>query len=167
VKGQTSVLWVLAILLLEVGSAFSQPAQPCAGRGTTIVIDTKSHTMWLCREGESIEQYPGALGRGGLGKRSEGDNKTPLGEYPLAAPRPSQRFGTFIPVGYSTSAQQKAWLRGGDIGIHGPDRRFTWLGRLTTWVDWTQGCIAVASDDEIKQVANWVKENKVLRIFIQ
>lgn len=166
-KGQTPVLWALAFLLLEVGSAFSQLAQPCARRGTTIVIDTKSHTMFLCRGGESVEQYPVALGRGGLDKRSEGDNKTPLGEYPLAAPRPSQRFGTFIPVAYPTSKQQKAGLTGGDIGIHGPDRRFTWLGRLTTWVDWTQGCIAVGSDDEIKKVEHWVKENKVVRIFIQ
>jgi murein L,D-transpeptidase YafK len=82
-------------------------------------------------------------------------------------PRASTRFRTFIPVGYPTAEQRENGYMGSAIGIHGPDRRFRWLGRLTSWFDWTAGCIAVGKDEEIGSVAQWVKDKRVTRISIE
>jgi murein L,D-transpeptidase YafK len=46
---------------------------------------------------------------------------------------------------------------GSGIGLHGPRRGYTWLGRLNARVDWTRGCIALASDREIDALARWVR----------
>lgn len=102
-----------------------------------------------------------SLGKGGTGKTREGDGKTPLGTYSLGRPRASKRFGTFVPIGYPTPDQRKRGLTGRDVGIHGPDRRFGWAGSVNSWVDWTDGCIAVSSDEEIFRIAEWVSSNKV------
>ncbi len=101
-----------------------------------------------------------ALGRGGLDKMREGDGRTPIGTYPLGAPRPSPRFGTFIPIGYPTPEQCARGLTGGSVGIHGPARGATWLGALSTFIDWTAGCVATASDDDVALVAAFVRERR-------
>jgi L,D-transpeptidase catalytic domain len=44
------------------------------------------------------------------------------------------------------------------VGIHGPDRHFRWAGRLNTWFDWTAGCIALATDEEVQAVAAWIQQ---------
>ena len=107
--------------------------------------------------GRPVAEYRVALGRGGTGKHVQGDEKTPLGTYALGAPRPSSRFGTFIPVAYPTPEQQLQGFTGGDVGIHGPDRRFRWVGRATAWFDWTAGCIALGTDEEVLAVAAWMR----------
>ena len=78
--------------------------------------------MWLCQENKPVGEYKVALGKGGINKIKQGDNKTPLGEYTLGIPRPSSRFGTFIPIGYPTQEQISKGYTGGDIGVHGPYR---------------------------------------------
>jgi murein L,D-transpeptidase YafK len=72
----------------------------------------------------------------------------------------------FIPVGYPTAEQAKKGYSGGAIGVHGPVRGFTWAGALNTWVDWTRGCIAVATDEDIRKVSLWVEERKPKLIHI-
>jgi murein L,D-transpeptidase YafK len=91
----------------------------------------------------------------------EGDNKTPLGMYAIGTPKPSARFGVFIPVAYPTKEQAAAGLTGAEIGLHGPDRHFRFLGRLNVWLDWTAGCVAVESDEAIHEIAAWVKAKRV------
>lgn len=112
-------------------------------------------------------RFPVALGRGGLDKKREGDGRTPKGAYPLGAPRPSARFHRFVPVGYPTPEQRAQGLTGGDIGIHGPHAAFRPLGSLTTWVDWTEGCIAVGSRSEIEEVAAWVEAARPRAIAVE
>ena len=46
------------------------------------------------------------------------------------------------------------------MGIHGPDRRFRWAGRMNAWFDWTAGCVALATDEEVQAVAAWVQKRK-------
>lgn len=154
-------------LSIWVWSFAGQPSEQCVKKGTAIVVDTGAHSMWLCQSEHRFREIPVAIGRGGVDKRSQGDQKTPLGEYELGAPRSSEQFGLFIPVGYPTKTQREKGYTGGDIGVHGPPRRWEWLGRLTTWVDWTQGCLAVGSDEAISELAQWVRAQKVKRILIQ
>src|SRR5437870_10305353 len=83
------------------------PSSPCAGRSAQLVVDGRSKHMWLCEGGRPVEEMRVGVGRGGLGKRSQGDNRTPVGEYGLGLPRPSERFHIFIPVGYPTPEQRR------------------------------------------------------------
>jgi murein L,D-transpeptidase YafK len=130
------------------------------------VVNLDDSVLWLCKSDKVLEEYSVSLGKGGVGKTRQGDNKTPIGTYSLGMPRPSKKFGIFIPVGYPTKSQKKEGYTGGSIGIHGPDRSFTWAGGLNTMIDWTQGCIAVKSDEAIGQIAEWVKAENPKVVYL-
>lgn len=138
----------------------------CQGRGTSIVAFGDSQVLFLCKNGHEVDNFDFSMGRGGTGKTREGDLKTPLGTYPLGRPRSSDRFGTFIPVGYPTAAQKAKGYSGSDVGIHGPDRRFRCAGFLNVSINWTQGCMAVADDTFIERIASFVKQNPGLNLHI-
>ncbi|WP_242342056.1 L,D-transpeptidase family protein [Anaeromyxobacter terrae] len=134
-------------------------AAPCPDVGDHVVVDTRARVLWLCTDRHAVARVRVALGRGGVDKEREGDGRTPLGAYTLGEPRPS-RFGTFIPIGYPTAAQRARGLSGSNVGIHGPGRRLSWLGRASTWVDWTAGCVATGTDEDIARVAAFVRERR-------
>ena len=144
--------------------ALTAPPEPCADKGTALFVDATHRTLWLCESGKAVEAMPVALGRGGLDKRVEGDAKVPLGAYPLGSARPSKSFHLFIPVGYPTSTQRRNGFSGGAIGVHGPLRAYG--GAISTGIDWTLGCIAVGTDEEIGRVADWLETSKARRIII-
>jgi hypothetical protein len=135
----------------------------CQPDETAIVIDTPAHRLHLCRAGAREQSFVVALGMSGVDKRRVGDNRTPLGSYPLGAPRASRWFHRFIPVAYPTAAQLRAGYSGSAIGIHGPPRGLETVARLAMLVahDWTAGCIAVATDAEIERVGAWVEAHQV------
>jgi hypothetical protein len=54
--------------------------------------------------------------------------------------------------------QERKGYTGSAIGIRGPSRAFAWAGRMNTATDWTQGCIAVASDGAIEEIAAILEE---------
>jgi murein L,D-transpeptidase YafK len=153
------VRWLLFLL----GCATAHADCP----GTGVLVDTAARRLSLCENGQETHHYKVSLGHGGLDKHKEGDGRTPLGEYSLAKGRPSSDFHTFLLVGYPTSAERAAGYTGGAIGVHGPARKFRWLGSLAMVSDWTSGCIAVSSDAEIDEIAAWVKEHQVQSIVIR
>lgn len=153
------LLIALVLFALAPRLALGEPG-PCSSSAPQVVVETKDHKLWLCDGGRPVASYRVSLGRGGTGKRAQGDNKTPLGTYPLGAPRGSSRFGTFVPVAYPTPEQRTQGYTGADVGIHGPDRRFRWARWVNAWFDWTAGCIALATDDEVDVVADWVQKRK-------
>ena len=126
---------------------------PCTTSGHYIVVVTSAHQLFLCEQSTIVESFPVSLGKAGVGNHANGANRTPLGAFKFSPPRPSKRFGIFI-----------AFIE--DWGIHGPARAFRWAGKLNTSVDWTLGCIATGSDPEIQQIADWIRQNRVRRIFI-
>jgi hypothetical protein len=147
-------------VLIALGAAGQRPvraAGPCAVPDARIVVDIAAHRLLLCDHDKQAATFGVRIGSGGAGKSREGDDKTPLGVYPLGAPRKSNRYGTFIPIGYPTPEQQKRGFTGGDIGVHGPDRRVRWLGGLVNTFDSTSGCVGIATDDEMAKIADWVK----------
>jgi len=152
---------LFAALLLATTPA----PEPCAGKGTALYVNATERVLWLCESGRAKDSLPVALGRGGVNKRVEGDAKVPLGEYPLGWPRISKAYHLFIPVGYPTPSQRRKGFSGGAIGVHGPIKGYG--GPITTAIDWTLGCIAVGSDDEIGRVADWVRTTRAHRIIIE
>jgi murein L,D-transpeptidase YafK len=100
-----------------------------------------------------------ALGRGGLDKRRRGDARTPLGTYAFGEPRRSPRFGTFIPIDYPTPEQVARGFTGGGLGVHGPPRG--WKDPVAARVlDWTTGCIATGTDQDVERIARFVREHR-------
>ncbi len=147
------------------------PMSLCAGTATCplpngINVHTKQHILNICDHGRVIKAFKVALGNKGIGKKHAGDNKTPIGLYRLAHPRPSNQFKVFIPILYPTSKQAASGYTGRDVGIHGPDqsfKTFSWLNHLPYA---TRGCIAVGKNNSIEYVANWVKSNPGTRVLI-
>jgi murein L,D-transpeptidase YafK len=140
-------------------------ADPCVGIGTALYVDAGRHMLYVCESGRQKAAHRVALGSGGLGKRHQGDAKVPLGSYSLGTPRGSASFHVFIPVGYPTQEQRRAGFTGGDVGVHGPARAAR--GAFSTLVDWTLGCIAVGTDEEIDSVAAWVRRQRPSQIVIR
>lgn len=133
-------------------------AATCQGATTEMVVDVAAHKMLLCEKGQQKADYKVALGSGGIGKEREGDAKTPLGVYPLVPGRHSDLFHTFILLGYPTKAQRAKGMTGSDVGVHGPARSTASMGELNVSTDWTLGCIAVSSDEQIDYIAAWMKK---------
>lgn len=152
---------LLLLALLSSSPALSV-AGDCRANETAIVVDTRTHQMHLCGDGRIERTFVVALGMRGVGKQREGDNRTPLGRYGLGAPRASQHFHIFVPVQYPTPAQARLGFTGGAIGIHGPPRGWS-FAELASLVaqDWTAGCIAVATDEDIEAVATWIRRHGV------
>lgn len=162
-------------LLAADGQAPAQADElnPCDGVKNELRVDTDQHVLRLCEDGRVAVEYPVSLGRGGVGKRKQGDRKTPLGRYSLAAPRPSSSFGTFVLLGYPTAQQRKSGFTGSDVGIHGPPGprlegdQPTTTTLLRARSDWTDGCIALDSHREIEAIASWIKRKRARWIEIQ
>jgi L,D-peptidoglycan transpeptidase YkuD (ErfK/YbiS/YcfS/YnhG family) len=155
--------------LLAGSSLWAQAAVPheaCPADGTLLQIDTRARVLSLCRAGHEDASFRVALGRGGVDKRLEGDGRTPRGQYRLSPARASTRYHLFLPVGYPTNEQLNQGFSGSAIGVHGPHVAFAWLGRATTWPDWTLGCIALGTRGDVAQVAQWVADNRAHEIII-
>jgi murein L,D-transpeptidase YafK len=123
--------------------------------------------LWLCDGTVATKSFNVRLGKGGVGKSREGDGKVPLGSYALGKPRKSKKFGLFIPIAYPTAQQKAQGYTGGGVGIHGPHRSVAWLGRLVNTFDTTDGCVGLATDDETREVANWVNEHRAAMTSIE
>jgi len=137
---------------------------PCRRGETAVLVRVADHALELCQDGRSIGHHKVALGSGGIGKRQQGDGKTPLGLYALGAPRPSVNYRTFVPVGYPTAQQSRLGFTGNSVGIHGPPRG---SGPFTTTSDWTAGCIAVGTDAEIERISAWIRDRRVRTVRIE
>jgi murein L,D-transpeptidase YafK len=166
----TIVVLAAGYVSIFAGSALWAKAEvlhlPCRAEGSIVQIDTASRVMSLCRSGREEASFRVAVGRNGVDKRIEGDERTPRGRYSLSAARASNRYHLFLAVGYPTGEQAKRGYTGGAIGLHGPHAAFTWLGHATVWPDWTMGCIAVGTRAEIEEAARWVNANRVTEIII-
>lgn len=137
-------------------------APPCPAEGDVVTVLARRHELWLCQQGTAVAMFRVAIGRGGLAKRREGDDRTPIGTYALGMPRPSAQFGIFIPIGYPTVDQVAQGFTGGQVGIHGPPRGQNGADDPIAIVNWTRGCIATARDSEIARIAEFVRERKPL-----
>ncbi|ACL66439.1 ErfK/YbiS/YcfS/YnhG family protein [Anaeromyxobacter dehalogenans 2CP-1] len=159
--GRRLAAWVLALLpaLAPAGAGALDPSpSPCPRARDAVVVVTDRRELWLCRGGIPAAQFAVALGRSGVGKRRHGDGRTPLGTYPLGDPRPSTQYGTFIPIAYPTPAQAARGFTGAAVGIHGPPRGTE--GYPVTEVDWTQGCIATGTDEDVDAIAAFVRARR-------
>jgi murein L,D-transpeptidase YafK len=112
---QRTILPYVILFFFLTGICYAEEKGPCKGNIKAVVVDTGAHKLWLCDDNKIVKEFKVALGRGGVDKRKKGDNKIPIGEYPLGTPQPSNKFGIFIPIGYPTDEQRSRGFTGGDI----------------------------------------------------
>src|ERR671919_2743636 len=154
-------------VLLPHGAA-PAGAGPC---GTTreahLVVTSVERRVTLCYERREVKSFKVRLARNGPGKIRAGDARLPLGTYKLGVPRDSEKYGLFIPIGYPTARQAAAGYTGDAIGVHGPPRATRWLGSLVDSFVKTQGCVGLATDGQMRQVAAFVRARHVRTVSIR
>ena len=135
-------------------------------RTPVVLVYSRTHLIYLFESGETVARYDVALGANGMDKRAEGDRRTPLGTYRLGVPRVSSRFGIFIPVLNPTLDQVQQRYTGSAIGIHGPERPRQCDGIVNIMSNWTEGCIAVANDQFIWDIAGFVVDHPGIHVHV-
>jgi hypothetical protein len=155
---------------------------------TRIEVRKRERVLEAWCEGGGLRDFPIALSRVPEGaKRSRGDERTPEGDYHVAAAARRSRFHLFLPIDYPSPRDAERALAersissavhrqilaahaagrmppqdtglGGWVGFHGEGER--WRGDLD--LDWTQGCFALA-DDAIDWLARAAPPGTPVRI---
>jgi murein L,D-transpeptidase YafK len=120
-----------------------------------IVIDKAERKLHLIRDGEAFRTFDIALGIRPTGdKESEGDFRTPEGNYLLDTRNPNSDFFLSIHISYpnrqdTQQARAKGLPPGGAIMIHGQPNSPSRSEAYYRTQDWTNGCIAVSNSDMI------------------
>ena len=120
-----------------------------------VIIDKTERKLYLLKDGESFRTFDIALGIRPTGdKESEGDFRTPEGNYLLDTRNPNSDFFLSIHISYpnrqdSQQARAKGLPPGGAIMIHGQPNAPTRSEAYYRTQDWTNGCIAVSNSDMI------------------
>ncbi len=163
-------LAALAALVFLACLAVSTPSgsAPNPPEVDEIRVHKADHTLELvAADGQVVETYRVALGRGGAGpKRWEGDKVTPVGTYRILG-RFKSSFHEFISLSYPNDEDRRRYAElkkqgvvpagvgvGSAIGIHGTGGK-EWDG-IHKESDWTYGCSAL-DDDEVDAVSRRVK----------
>lgn len=122
-----------------------------------ILIGKSAHTMTLMSHGQTLKTYHVALSTAPVGaKERAGDHKVPEGNYTIDEKKPVSRFDLALHISYPNAADRARAKKlgvdpGGEIEIHGLEKKYAWMGALHRQKDWTNGCIAV-TDAEIEEI---------------
>lgn len=99
------------------------------------------------------KEFKVALGGSPVGhKQTEGDQKTPEGNYVLDYKKSDSAFYKAIHISYPNAedaarAKKQGVSPGGQIMIHGQKNGLGWLSGVSQSFDWTNGCVALSNAD--------------------
>ena len=162
-----SVLGIIGAIALW--SILPTAPLPPDQRVDRLVARKADRTLDLYRGSVLIKSYRISLGAEPIGpKQWLGDGRTPEGDYVIDYHKPDSKFHRALHISYpspsdTASARSRGFEPGGLIMIHGMKNGFGYVGRLHTFVDWTDGCIAV-TDSEIDQISRVVADGTPIRI---
>ena len=148
------MIGLLLTAVMVMGLSFASGNQLRADR---IVIIKSARSMTLFSGDKILKTYKVALGTVPVGpKQTEGDHKTPEGNYVIDNKNSQSIFHLSLHISYPSPADRERARKlgsnpGGDIMIHGLAKQFAYLGPLHRQVDWTEGCIAV-TNAEIEEI---------------
>jgi murein L,D-transpeptidase YafK len=141
-------LALLLFLSILQSVALAQTAPPHE-KVDLILIMKSAHTMTLMSHGQALKTYHVALSTDPVGaKERAGDHKVPEGNYTIDEKKPVSRFDLALHISYPNAADRARAKKlgvdpGGEIEIHGLEKKYAWMGALHREKDWTNGCIAV------------------------
>ncbi len=131
---------------------------------TRILVYKRARAMYLLHGRKALKTYEIDLGFAPEGhKRTEGDGRTPEGEYIIDRRNPNSDFHLSVGISYPNAqdvARAGGKNPGGDIFIHGEPN----LSRRLRGPDWTHGCIAVTNDG-IEEIYAMVKNGTPISIY--
>lgn len=117
-----------------------------------IIVSKSDRKMYLLRGADVLKTYDVSMGMAwGAGhKQREGDQRTPEGDYLIDWRNPKSVAHLSLHISYPNAADKTAaaangYSPGGDIMIHGLPNGWGALGRWHTWLNWTDGCVAVTN----------------------
>ncbi len=122
-----------------------------ASVSSALLFDVQDSRMYLVRrQGEALvraKDYYISIGKGGTGKRFEGDHKTPLGVYHVASYLPGSElpdlYGTgAFPITYPNLWDRSLGRTGSGIWIHGTDFETYSRPPLSS-----EGCLTLSNQD--------------------
>ncbi|BBM00915.1 murein L,D-transpeptidase family protein [Microbulbifer sp. GL-2] len=128
-----------------------------------VVVYKSKKLMQLIRDGRVVKSYTVSFGDNPRGhKVRQGDERTPEGRYTLDWKNPNSRFYRSIHVSYPNKQDRARAAKmgvspGGDIMIHGIKPGWAYMERHLRRNNWTDGCIAVASNREMDEIWALVK----------
>ena len=135
---------------------------PVEAKVDAVRVEKSERKLYLHNGEIVVRAYDVSLGDSPIGhKTTEGDEKTPEGTYVLNWRNPNSRFHLSIQISYPNEAdieqaRERGVSPGGEIFIHGLPNGNSFLGRLLRGQDWTDGCIAVNSIQDMEEIWNLV-----------
>jgi murein L,D-transpeptidase YafK len=156
----------LVALLLGNPSAWAAPLPQTAVADRVLVLKAKRE-LFLIQGGKVLKTYRISLGGHPVGRKlSEGDSRTPEGEYVLDWHNPHSHYYKSIHISYPNPqdlarAQKLGVPPGEDLFIHGQPNDYQGQGKQRG--DWTDGCIAV-SDAEMEEIWRAVPDGTPIEI---
>jgi murein L,D-transpeptidase YafK len=118
-----------------------------------VLVKKSEHKLFLLRKEIVYETFHVVFGPRPQGpKLTEGDERTPEGDYILDYKKSPSIFYKSIHISYPNAADRlrsaQAGLRpGGQIMIHGHPDVDQFIGEDARHFNWTNGCIAMANED--------------------
>jgi murein L,D-transpeptidase YafK len=118
-----------------------------------ILVEKNKHLLSVYHHNKLLKKYRIALGPAPRGhKQYEGDGKTPEGLYTIIQKNPKSHYHLALKISYPNEkdkrqAKARRVSPGGDILIHGLEKKYAWLGKLHRQTDWTLGCIALTNPE--------------------
>ena len=135
------------------------------------VLVYKSQRLMKLMAGKTVvAQYRISLGANPIGhKQQQGDSRTPQGQYSIDYRNPHSRFYRSLHISYPNKhdralARRRGVSPGGDIYIHGLPNGQGALAAVYSYIDWTDGCIAV-SNSAMRVIWQRVKNGTPIRIL--
>ncbi|RZS58331.1 L,D-transpeptidase [Sphaerotilus mobilis] len=122
-----------------------------------VAVDTTRARLYVIENQAGSPRIVGdhyvSIGSRGTGKRSEGDQRTPLGVYSITSHLAGAQLGDFygagaLPLNYPNDLDRQLGRTGANIWIHG-----TPTGQYARAPLATNGCIVMANDD----LARWLR----------
>ncbi|UOA25670.1 L,D-transpeptidase family protein [Pseudosulfitobacter sp. DSM 107133] len=119
-----------------------------------LVVSKADRKLYLMQDGQVMRSYDIAMGaRWDEGaKQSEGDERTPEGDYRIDWRNPQSVAHLSLHISYPDAADQARAVQGGfdpggNIMIHGLPNGWGAIGALHLSANWTDGCIAVTNSE--------------------
>jgi murein L,D-transpeptidase YafK len=140
-------LLLLLLLFPPLAAAYPLPTPD------KVLVIKSEKRMYLVKNDIRFREYRISLGKNPQGhKQRQGDKRTPEGRYLLDYKNPGSSYYKSIHISYPNSADRAAARKngrdpGGLIMIHGQPNGYGWMGFVSQFYDWTDGCIAVSNGD--------------------
>ncbi|MBI1823315.1 MAG: L,D-transpeptidase family protein [Nitrospirae bacterium] len=161
---------IITFAVIPIWANWPNSPLPDGSFSNRLVITKSSRTLELYKDHTFMRSYHVSLGRNPVGpKRKEGDGRTPEGIYTIDYHKQASSFYKALHISYPSNSETSLALAKGDkpgglIMIHGMRNGFGFVGRLHTFFNWTDGCIAV-TNQEIDEIWRAVPDGTPVEIM--